>query len=407
MIGEPDEKPELKFSLFKNITENNKLSHLLNLLFLTVVLCCAQFHLQNLISIEEKLRIGYHYFYLLIIFVFFQLLPNPKEQGHLRFLYKLLHAAAATYLLHLLFMCILDRETLKGLLIMVDPVLAQPVVGRNYSIDCRLYTPENPSSKIANIMGTMDVFISAHFFGWLVKTLVYRNNIIVWTLSIGFEVLELSLKQYLPNFHECWWDHLLLDLFGCNLLGILVGNWLIKKLGMRRYHWFFEPNEESEKKSYFQRLTYFFTSVERYVSNHEWHFLSSPENFLTVMWILASNFIVELSHFFNKAVLNLPANHWLLAIRIFTVGFTAISAMSELYDFTRIKQPEKQFGTGLVIFHMIIVAEVVIFLNNYPEGFFNKETPASVKLFWGGCFGVILMMFIYSLSNSRRKMVKQ
>jgi len=43
---------------------------------------------------------------------------------------------------------------------------------------------------------------------------------------------------------------------------------------------------------------------------------------------------MELSHFFNKAVLNLPANHWLLAIRIFTIGFFAIVCMEELYDYT-------------------------------------------------------------------------
>jgi len=99
-----------------------------------------------------------------------------------------------TYLLHLIFICIFDHDTLSYLLILLDPKLAQKAVNRSYSIDCRLYTPENPNSKFANFMGTIDVFVSAHFFGWLTKTLIYRNNIIIWTLSIGFEVLELSLK---------------------------------------------------------------------------------------------------------------------------------------------------------------------------------------------------------------------
>ena len=124
----------------------------------------------------------------------------------------------------------------------MDPALAEEIKGRNYSIDCRLYTPENPNSKFANIVGTIDVFVTAHFVGWLVKTLIYRNSIIIWTLSIGFEILEISLKQYLPNFHECWWDHLLLDLFGCNLLGIIIGHYILKFFNMRKYHWFFEPS---------------------------------------------------------------------------------------------------------------------------------------------------------------------
>lgn len=62
-------------------------------------------------------------------------------------------------------------------------------------------------------------------------------------MSIGFEIMELSLKQFAPNFNECWWDSLLLDLFGCNLLGILIGNYLIKKLNMKKFHWLYEPLE--------------------------------------------------------------------------------------------------------------------------------------------------------------------
>ncbi len=91
-------------------------------------------------------------------------------------------------------MSVMDRETLRYLLVLLDPNLAEKAVNRSYSIDCRLYTPENPHSNFANLKGTIDVFVSAHFFGWLVKTWIYRNNIIIWTLSIGFELLELSLK---------------------------------------------------------------------------------------------------------------------------------------------------------------------------------------------------------------------
>lgn len=45
----------------------------------------------------------------------------------------------------------------------------------NYGEDCRLYTPELPN-KFANITGAMDMFISAHFFGWFFKMLIVRYN---------------------------------------------------------------------------------------------------------------------------------------------------------------------------------------------------------------------------------------
>jgi phosphatidylserine synthase 2 len=28
-------------------------------------------------------------------------------------------------------------------------------------------------------------------------------------MSIGFELLEYSLEHQLPNFGECWWDHVI------------------------------------------------------------------------------------------------------------------------------------------------------------------------------------------------------
>lgn len=69
----------------------------------------------------------------------------------------------------------------------------------------------------------------AHLIGWIFKTIIFRNNLITWTMSFAFEFYELSFRHWIPNFYECWWDHILLDLFGCNLLGIIIGNYILKK----------------------------------------------------------------------------------------------------------------------------------------------------------------------------------
>lgn len=52
-----------------------------------------------------------------------------------------------------------------------------------------------------------DVFVPTHFFGWWVKTLMLRDYWLCHTLSIVFELLEYTLEHQLPNFAECWWDH--------------------------------------------------------------------------------------------------------------------------------------------------------------------------------------------------------
>jgi hypothetical protein len=49
-------------------------------------------------------------------------------------------------------------------------------------------------SKFPNIKNTMDIYVIAHYLGWLGKTILFRNNILIWIMSAGFEVLELSLK---------------------------------------------------------------------------------------------------------------------------------------------------------------------------------------------------------------------
>lgn len=53
----------------------------------------------------------------------------------------------------------------------------------------------------------MDGFVPAHLFGWWIKTLIVRDYWLTFLLSILFEILEYSLQHQLPNFSECWWDH--------------------------------------------------------------------------------------------------------------------------------------------------------------------------------------------------------
>ena len=50
-------------------------------------------------------------------------------------------------------------------------------------------------------------------------------------------MVEYSLRNVLNNFKECWWDHLVIDILGCNLLGIVIGFYVIDKLGLDRYRW--------------------------------------------------------------------------------------------------------------------------------------------------------------------------
>ena len=48
---------------------------------------------------------------------------------------------------------------------------------------------------------------------------------------------QVAFTHLLPNFAECWWDTLILDVLLCNGLGIWVGMVICRKLEMHNYHW--------------------------------------------------------------------------------------------------------------------------------------------------------------------------
>ena len=89
-----------------------------------------------------------------------------------------------------------------------DPALGSPLPEKSYAEDCRLYTPENPVNSFANIYeAAVDVHFVAHLMGWWFKMMIIRDVLLCWVCSITFELLEITFRHWLPNFWECWWDH--------------------------------------------------------------------------------------------------------------------------------------------------------------------------------------------------------
>jgi phosphatidylserine synthase 2 len=56
-------------------------------------------------------------------------------------------------------------------------------------------------------MAIKDEFFIGHLLGWFAKTLIFRDVYMTSFLSVLFEIYEYSLQHILPNFAECWWDH--------------------------------------------------------------------------------------------------------------------------------------------------------------------------------------------------------
>lgn len=89
-------------------------------------------------------------------------------------------------------------------------------------------------------------------------------------------------RHLLPNFYECWWDHVVLDVMGMNLLGIVAGWWVIKRWNLERLKW--SMREGPLKKGIGWNARQFVMSGD--VSQVEYKMMTNTKKFLQVSWFI-------------------------------------------------------------------------------------------------------------------------
>ncbi len=65
-----------------------------------------------------------------------------------------------------------------------------------------------------------------------IKLICHSSQLINYAFAF-----QMAFGHLLPNFYECWWDNLVLDVLLCNGLGIFTGMQVCKFLEMREHHW--------------------------------------------------------------------------------------------------------------------------------------------------------------------------
>jgi phosphatidylserine synthase 2 len=224
-----------------------------------------------------------------------------------------LHSLYLLFLTYLLFMPLQEgRKVFK----FFDQTLGVELPETNYEIgDCAIYTPDDPKGRnFRNVRQVVrDVHFLAHFLGWWFKFLIIRDHWACWIISIAFEVLEQSFKHWIPNFNECWWDYLILDVFGCNLVGMLLGAYTMKLVKMDGFSWV--------------------TKHEAVLQSRHWDIFKSPPRYISVVFLCFFVCAVDCMNFFLKFIFWIPANHKLLLIRVTIWSLTGIVGVQEYYEF--------------------------------------------------------------------------
>ncbi|CAM6099516.1 unnamed protein product [Calypogeia fissa] len=308
--------------------------------------------------------------------------------------WRLVHGISVVYLIFLTFLLFQTRHDAQQFMKFLHPDLGVELEERAYGADCRIYTPENPGSKFANVKDTLfDEFVIAHILGWWGKSIMVRSLALSWMLSIGFEMMEVTFNHMLPNFNECWWDSLILDIAICNFLGIWAGLRTVKYFEGKTYEWVGLSRQPTMYDKLKRSLSQF---TPAYWDKDQWNFLLGPIRFVQVIGLVIVILIVEVNAFFLKYVLWIPPRNPLNSYRLVIWWLIANPSIREWNSYIQSSKQVKKIGAFCWLAIAIVVLEVLICVK-FGQGYFPKPMPAWIFWFWTTA-GISFIVFLVGWS---------
>jgi phosphatidylserine synthase 2 len=291
--------------------------------------------------------------------------------------WRCVHGAGVIYVMLLLFMLSFDAATMRyGLHNIVAPSLGNYSIPQTYAADCRL-SWTNFCSQF------FDIFTLAHAMGYVAKALVYRDWYLLWMHSILFEVIEISAGHLLPNLQECYWDRLFLDVFGANLIGMVIGMYLVNKLEQRsaRLDWSTQVplHHMTSRTAKARRIMVQFTPLTW--DADKWKMTENPEHFLAAVTVLVFGLAIETTTFFLKHFLWIDTrNRWLSLIMLLKAALSA-HAYREFYVY--VQDRSVRIGHNCWLFIVLTLSEVGLSVKwSVENGFESPYPPRLVTAAW-------------------------
>jgi len=311
------------------------------------------------------------------VFIFFMIismltLPNgPFTRPHPA-LWRCVLGLSILYVLLLQFLIHQDYDTIRSVIVWIDPAM------ENYTLDSeKEYGQDCWDITADRLYGHLDWFAFGHYWGWGMKALVIRHYGILWSISIMWELTEMIFGHLLPNFYECWWDNMILDVLICNGLGIFTGMQVCRYLEMREYKWESIKNIQTTTGKFKRALLQFtpesWTHVRWLDPNSSYMRVIAVVQFM-IIWQL-----VELNTFFIKHIFPMPAEHPICVARILMNGLIGAPTIRQYYSY--ITDPCcKRVGTQLWVFLLIAFSELILVIKFGLE--FFSHTQISKMVLW-------------------------
>ncbi len=261
---------------------------------------------------------------------------------------------------------------------------------RAYGAECRLYIPGKGINWETINATLFDEFVVAHTLGWWAKAIILRNSVLLWSLSILFELMELTFQHMLPNFNECWWDSWILDVLVCNNIGIITGLWTVRYFGSKIYNWRGISEQptyaDKAKRSLMQFLPY---SCDKF----EWRIFSTPARFIECLVPVLIFLLFELHAFFLKFVLWIPPLNPLNTIRLLILLGMGLPATRQYYDFIECENLSlNKIGAFAWLGLALAIVETLVAIK-FGHGMFPKVWPATTIAVWSIVFVLFTVTF--------------
>ncbi|KAK5855086.1 hypothetical protein PBY51_005222 [Eleginops maclovinus] len=346
---------------------------------------------------DNNLRVG-----LLVVVSFFLVIsilafPNgPFTRPHPA-IWRMVFGLSVLYFLFLVFLLFLNWDQVKLLMYWLDPNLryAQREADiMEYAVNCTVITWER-------ILTHFDIFALGHFAGWAVKAVLIRSYGLCWTISITWELTELIFMHLLPNFAECWWDQVILDILLCNGGGIWIGMTACRYLEMRTYHWA-SIKEIHTTTGKIKRVVLQFTPASwTYV---RWFDPKSSFQRLTGIYIFMILWqLTELNMFFLKHIFVFQASHAFSWCRLIVLGAITAPTVRQYYAYLTDTEC-KRVGTQCWVFIAISLLEALVCVK-FGNDLFSKTQVRYVFL-WLLILALITLLCLYGMMWYEQKKIK-
>lgn len=240
------------------------------------------------------------------------------------------------------------------------------------------------------------IWFIAHVAGYWLKMCIFRDWQMCLTYSIAFEVVELSLVWLVPEFEECWWDSVFMDVLGANLLGMILGRITLKYLSCRDYTW--EPNNHNppflfQLSHMLKRFTPFSWSA------YHWPHDEKSWALTGMTWI--SSIVMEFNTFVILHGLVIRPSHWIHTARLILIGAQAAQSVPEWYEYVR--GSTTRIGHNCWLMFVTIIIELLLGFR-YGKGgrsYGKLQPPADVVFALGSFLFLLSLWLVISSLRSR------